>query len=499
MKPHLEIKLREGVPAPDAPYWEDAIRDKSGTDVVLHPDLSKLLARHGLPVLSTRAYAPVGTRWSADEIAAGFDRVYRLVLQEQREIPPGLLQEIQVLPAIESARVGAIASAELPVPAQPMAALPNQQSRAAIFLEEAQQYGTGDPAVTIAVLDTGVWLRHPEFADRLVPGRDFVDILDGAGQVRGDYLDADDDPSDDVGHGTHVTGILAARGIAMPIGVAPRCTILPVRVLGTLRQGDRRVGAGLVDNINVAIKWAVDQGARILNMSLGVRHTGGGLPHQEVVEYARRKGVTIVAAAGNDGQEDLYYPGALPHVIAVGAVDERGEVAPFSSFGRHVSFVAPGTDIYSTYLDGGYAFSTGTSHATPFVTGGAALLASYARAKTGRTLSDAQLKHVLKHTADRLDTRFKHPKAGYGRINLLDAMRLLEHRLAGRHDRAMSEEEGRASPKPDGSRSAAAGAPTRRSSLEHSIRPPRPNGFEQASRPSGASPQTWRGPCQVRR
>jgi subtilisin family serine protease len=121
----------------------------------------------------------------------------------------------------------------------------------------------------------------------------------------------------------------------------------------------------------------------------------------------------------------------LPYVIAVGAIDEDGGVAPYSTFGRQVSFVAPGTQIYSAYLDNDYAYSTGTSHATPFVSGAAALLASYARSRYGVRLSDSQLKHVLKHSADRVDTRFKHPKAGFGKLNVLDAVKLLEHRLAG--------------------------------------------------------------------
>jgi subtilisin family serine protease len=431
VKPHLEVKMRPGQPDIPAPYWEDAIHDKTGTGVTLDPRLTRLLARYALPVIVTKAYAPGGATWSPDEIASGFDRIYRLVLQEHTEIPAALIQEISLIPTIEYARLGAVGHADLPEPtAAQMSATTDRASRDAIYLEEAQQYSLGDPAVTVAVLDTGVWLAHPEFKRQLLPGRDFVDILDGAGKFLGDYLDADDDPTDAVGHGTHVAGILAARGAAMPTGIVPKCKLLPVRVLGALRQGDKSVGAGLVDNINVAIKWAVDQGADVINMSLGVKNTGGGLPHADVVEYARRKGVTIVAAAGNDGREALYYPGALPHVIAVGAVDQVGDVAPYSTYGRQVSFVAPGTNIYSTFLDDAYAFSTGTSHATPFVSGAVALLKSYARGKRGRRLSDAQAKHVLKHTADRADRQFKHPKAGFGRINLLDAVRLLEHRLA---------------------------------------------------------------------
>ena len=433
MKRHLDVKVKPGVSAPDAPYWENAIGDKSGTDVVLDRDVARLLARYALPVIVTRAYAPSGQAWSNDEIASGLDRVYRLVLMEDREIPPQLIRDISLVPTIEYARIGAVGHTELPHPeVAEMSVSTDARSREAIYLEEAQQYSRGDASIIVAVLDTGVWLHHPEFAGQLIQGRDFVDILDGAGAFFGDFLDADDDPTDAVGHGTHVTGIVAGAGKAMPRGVVPRCRILPVRVLGALKQGDKKVGAGLIDNINVAIKWAVDQGARVINMSLGVRHTGGGLPHQDVVDYARRKGVTIIAAAGNDGQQALYYPGALPHVIAVGAVDGTGVVAPFSTFGPQVSFVAPGTNIYSTYLDDDYAYSTGTSHATPFVTGVAALLASYAKEKYGARLSDAQIKHVLKSSADRVDGAFKHPKAGFGRINALDAVKLLEHRLTDR-------------------------------------------------------------------
>ncbi|HJU73583.1 MAG TPA: S8 family serine peptidase [Gemmatimonadaceae bacterium] len=437
MKPHLEVKLRRGVPTPDAPYWEDAIHDKAGTDTVVDREVARLLARQAVPVLTTRAYAPESHSWSPEEIAAGLDRVYRLVLLENRTLPQQLLNDIQLIPTIEYARLGAVGRTQLPQPeVAAMSVTTDRRSREAIFLEEAQQYSLGDPSVVIAVLDTGVWTQHPEFKGRMLPGRDFVDILDGADQFLGDYLDADEDPTDAVGHGTHVTGILVARGQGMPLGVAPKCRILPVRVLGALRQGEKRVGAGLVDNINVAIKWAIDQGATIINMSLGVRHTGGGLPHKDVIDYAKRKGVTVVAAAGNDGQEQLYYPGALPHVIAVGAVDERGDVAPYSTYGKQVSFVAPGTNIYSAYLDNEYAHSTGTSHATPFVTGGIALLRAYAKAKHGIRLSDARIKHVLKHSADRIDGQFKHPKAGYGHINLLDAMKLLEHKLTTRMDKA---------------------------------------------------------------
>jgi subtilisin family serine protease len=227
-----------------------------------------------------------------------------------------------------------------------------------------------------------------------------------------------------------VAGIIAARGLAMPRGVAPRCRLLPVRVLGALRRDGGAVGAGLVDNISTGIKWAVDQGADVISMSLGVEASGTEIPHQDVIDYARRKGVTVVAASGNDGSGTTrYYPGALPYTIAVGASDPEGEVAAFSTWGRQVDLVAPGTDIYSCLPHGGYGFSTGTSHATPFVSGAAALLTSLARRGGTRPLGDGRVKHLLRNTADRLDARFRHPKAGFGRLNLLDAVRLLEHKL----------------------------------------------------------------------
>lgn len=425
------IQLRRGsTTVADPPSWIDVARGRRSALFRLVPSVDRLLARHGLPVLVTREHVPGGERWTLPEVDAGLDRIYRLVLRENRGIPPQLLAELRVLPEVSFVRPGPIGIAELPE-AQALRAgrRPDQKSRDAILLPEAHMLSTGDDSVIVAVLDTGMAADHPELAGRLLPGRDFVDIIDGAGRFIGDYLGMDADPDDQwVGHGIHVAGIIAGRGQNMPVGVAPKCKILPVRVLGALREGDRVVGAGLVDNINVALKWAVDQGAKVINMSLGVQHTGGGLPYESVIRYARAKDVTVVAASGNSGNDELYYPSALPHVISVGAVDGVGEVAAFSSYGRHVDLVAPGSEIYSSFLRGGYAFSSGTSQAAPFVAGAAALLHSHARSR-GRTLRDRQIKYVLRHSTDRIDRRHRHPKAGYGRLNVRDALRLLDHKL----------------------------------------------------------------------
>lgn len=430
MKPHLEIKLAPVVTPPEAPYWVDMIGDRSRSTSRLHPEIDRIFERRGIPVWVTRAYRSQGDGWSAAEVESGLDRIYRIILRENLRVPADLVHDVSLVPVVEYVRMGEVGAVELPV-ARPaaMSATTDRESRRMVRLEEAWRYTRGDPSVTVAVLDTGICLSHPELEGMLLPGLDFVDIIDGASDFLGDYLGADDDAEDEVGHGTHVAGIIAGRGLRMPEGVVPRCRILPVRVLGAMRQGERRVGAGLVDNINAGVKWAVDQGAEVINMSLGIRHSGGGLPHQEVVDYARKKGVTIVAASGNDGREERYYPGALPHCVAVGAADRNGEVAPFSTYGAQVSLIAPGTDIYSSYLESDYAFSTGTSHASPFVAGAVAMLKSYAREQRGARLSDGQVKHLLKHSSDKVDTRFKHRKAGFGMLNLLDAVRLLHHRL----------------------------------------------------------------------
>jgi subtilisin family serine protease len=339
-----------------------------------------------------------------------------------------MIDEISLLPIVERVHPGAIVVGEIPPTSQSLGANTGQRARDAIGLDEAHRFTRGDTAITVAVLDTGVCLSHPELRGKLLPGYDFVNIIDGHNEFLGDFLDYDDSPDDEVGHGTHVAGIIAGQGIAMPEGVAPRCKVLPIRVLGAMKHGNERRGAGLEDNINSGLKLAIDRKVDVVNMSLGMQRVGGGLPHEDIVKYAQLKGVTIVAASGNDGQENLYYPGALPGVITVGAFDDAGEVAAFSTYGQQVSFVAPGTDVYSSYLDDDYAFSSGTSHAAPFVAGGVLLLKSYARSR-GRRLSDKQVKHVLKHTADKVGRGFRHPKAGFGRLNLADALRLLEFRL----------------------------------------------------------------------
>jgi thermitase len=214
----------------------------------------------------------------------------------------------------------------------------------------------------------------------------------------------------------------------MDAGVADGCRLMVVRVLAAMRNGERLVGAGIVDNINAGIKWAVDNGADVLNMSLGIKWEGGAMPHEDVIRYALSRGVTVVAASGNDGTSERYYPGALPGVIAVGAVDDTGTVTPFTSFGANIAVVAPGLNIYSSFINQTYAFASGTSQASPFVAGAVALMKSYAL-EQGKKLTNHDIAYVLKNTSDKIDTRLRNERAGYGLINLADAFKLLAYEM----------------------------------------------------------------------
>jgi subtilisin family serine protease len=429
VKPHLLIKLRKRLADDDdIPDWPAFIDDKSYVKESISPSFDRIMRDAGIRFFVTSEYPPAGPdeTWSPDEVRLGLDRVYRIVLQDDRDVPPEVVQRIRQQPGVERAHEVGIAAAPLPShTVSTEASLAGSPAGNLIGLAVARAYTRGDAAVHVAVLDTGVNLDHPELQGKLLPGKNFVNLkgLDTTGFI-GDFMGYDDVAEDEVGHGTHVSGIIAARGLEMDEGVCPECRIMPVRVLATMRSGDRLVGAGIIDNINTGIKWAVDNGAHVINMSLGIRHVGGGLPHEDVIRYALAKNVTVVAASGNDGTAERYYPGALPGVIAVGAVDGNGVVTPFTSYGAPITVAAPGTNIYSSFAHDTYAFASGTSQAAPFVTGAAALLHS-AACGAGRTIGYREVTKLLRDTADRPDARIRTEREGYGLINVADALRLL--------------------------------------------------------------------------
>lgn len=432
---HLVLKLHRRLPEPPViPDWVRFIVDKSVQVTSVDPDVDRVLRDAGRSFWVTHEYSPAEEgAWGAVEVHHGLDRTYRIVFRDRSAEPlgPAVLARLVALPSVESAHELEVAGAPLPEPPALASAASRRDTATSdlIGLGYARAVTRGRRDVLVAVLDTGIDPHHPEMRGRIAGGADFVDLagLDTSEFV-GDYLGLDDDYTDELGHGTHVAAIIAGAGIGMDEGVAPGVAVLAVRVLATLRDGSGLQGAGIVDNINRGIKWAVDQGADVINMSLGIRHTGGGLPHDDVIRYALSRGVTVVAASGNDGTATKYYPGALPGVIAVGAADDTGRVADFSSWGAPITVIAPGVNVVSAFANGRYAVASGTSQAAPYVTGAVALLKSAALDRSAR-LGPDRVEQILRETSDRIDSRPRSPQAGYGLINLTDAFKWLLHSL----------------------------------------------------------------------
>ncbi len=432
MKSHFIIKVNKSFEEnfrKTVPYWKDFIlMDKSLAVDSFFPEFDNLFSSKNFKFWITKEYEPQSANWNVEELFAELNQIYRVILQNDYSLPDNMSLQIAALNNIVAATVISVVETEIPVQrVSTTASLENKKNAELIYLAYAKLLTKGMPEVKIAVLDTGVNLNHKELEGKFECAADFVNIqgLDTTGFI-GDINDYDEVPEDEVGHGTHVSGIIAANGIAMDEGVCPKCKIIPVRVLATMKNGNRVVGAGIIDNINAGIKWAVDKGADVINMSLGIKHEGGGLPHEDVINYALSKNVTIVAASGNDGTNEKYYPGALPGVLAVGAVDDSGIVTNFTSYGADITVVAPGLNIYSSYTNNTYSVATGTSQASPFVAGTVGLLKSYARQK-GKNLSNETIKYILRHTSDKVDNQLHNQKAGFGLINLADAFKLLNH------------------------------------------------------------------------
>lgn len=428
---HIILKLHQPLSEDLAiPDWLEFINDKSRIRESINPKLDHFMDSFGLKFWLTREYRPAGENWGVEEIREGLNRIYRIILQQDYAFPDELIQRIRLVPGVESAHELKIGEAKLPSrPVAMQTSMAGPKISELIYLSYARALTRGSPDITIAVLDTGIDLEHRELANKIKKRADFVNLqgLDTTNFV-GDIMGYDDMPVDEVGHGSHVSGIIAARGLQMEEGICPDCSLMAVRVLATMKSEGRLVGAGIIDNINTGIKWAVDNGADIINMSLGIKHTGGGLPHEDVIRYALSKNVTVIAASGNDGTAERYYPGALPGVIAVGAVDDSGTVTHFTSYGANITVVAPGQNIYSCFANNTYAFASGTSQASPFVSGSVGLMKSYAH-EQGRTLTNHEIIHILKNTSDKVDSRLRNEHAGYGLINLADGFKLLAHLL----------------------------------------------------------------------
>lgn len=265
-----------------------------------------------------------------------------------------------------------------------------------IATERGWNVTRGKQDIIVAVVDTGVQLDHPDLKGRLVKG---TNIVDPSAQ-----------PEDDVGHGTHVAGIIAAEvnnneGVA---GMTWYTKVMPVKALDNS-------GAGTTYSVAEGIIWAADHGANVINLSLG-NYAEAQFLH-DAIKYAHGKGVLVVAASGNDNTDRPGYPAAYPEVVAVGATGSDELRAPYSNYGDYIDVAAPGTSIASTYPGSRYAALSGTSMATPHVSA----LASLMLAADGGLTND-RIAELLGKTAKDLGAAGKDAEFGYGQIDVRAAV-----------------------------------------------------------------------------
>jgi hypothetical protein len=306
------------------------------------------------------------------------------------EVPSGQVEEaidsLEDSPAIEYVEREVVLEATETVPNDTL--WEEQWGPRRVRAQRAWDATRGSSSVVVAVVDTGVAYGHPDLQGLYVPGYDFVNN--------------DADPRDDHGHGTAVAGVIAARtqNHEGQAGMCWRCSVMPVKVL----DGN---GSGPTSTIAAGIVWAVNHGARVINLSLGGAGTTQAL-HDAVV-FAASKGVVVVAAAGNSGSSTKFYPAAYADALSVAATTSSDNLYDWSSRGAGwVQVAAPGCNV-APVRGGGYGDFCGTSSATPIVSGIAALALSL-----DPGLGKDALEQALRKTARRGIGGVE-----YGRVNAL--------------------------------------------------------------------------------
>jgi thermitase len=272
----------------------------------------------------------------------------------------------------------------------------NQWGMVKIQAPQAWEVTTGSPGINIAILDTGVDLDHPDLANKIISNINFSSSA----------------TVDDVyGHGTHVAGIAAAmtnNGIGVA-GLGYSSTIMNVKVLDDY-------GSGTYSGVASGIIWAVDNGAEVINMSLGGSSPSSTL--EDAVNYAWNNGVVVVASAGNGASTTPAYPAYYTNCIAVGATDANDVLASWSNYGNWVDVAAPGVSIYSTLKNNSYGYMGGTSMASPYVAGLAALVFTTVSDPNGNRKLNYEVRSRIEATCDDIGVS----GIGNGRINAARAV-----------------------------------------------------------------------------
>jgi subtilisin len=257
----------------------------------------------------------------------------------------------------------------------------------------AHDAGNKGSGIKVAVIDSGVDTSHPDLTVNYVGGYDFVND--------------DDDPMDDYGHGTHVAGTIGAEDNgAGVVGVAPEVDLYALKVLSSR-------GSGYYSDVVAALQWAVDNDIEVTNNSYG-SSAGPGSTVKAAFDSAEAAGIINVCAAGNSGNsagtgDKVIYPARYESCIAVAATNQADSRVSFSSTGPDVELAAPGLSVYSTLLGGGYGNMSGTSMASPHVAGAAALLIADG-------VSD--VRNALQSTAEDLGDPGWDPLYGYGLVTV---------------------------------------------------------------------------------
>ncbi|MCX8105339.1 MAG: S8 family serine peptidase [Ignavibacterium album] len=302
----------------------------------------------------------------------------------------------------------------------------------------------GVDSVLLAIIDTGIDFNHPDLKNKIYinvgetgldtfgndkrlngvdddangfiddyMGWDFTDRVgfpfDSTG---GDYLNWDNNPYDDNGHGTYIAGIAAAEtnnfiGVS---GAAPEIKILNLRAFDPGGYGEE-------DDVAAAILYAINMKAKVINMSFG--DNSFSLVLRDIIQYAYSKNLVLVASAGNSGSNTPHYPSGYSEVISVGNSTDADFVAPSSNWGSTIDLVAPGSGIVTTSRNSSYATINGTSASAPFVSATAALILSL------QNFQNEEVKQIIKSTTDDIGESGWDLRSGAGRLNMERALRVL--------------------------------------------------------------------------
>lgn len=268
---------------------------------------------------------------------------------------------------------------------------------------EAAAAGFTGAGVKVAILDSGIDCTHPDLNDNCRTGYNFA------------YDNNDTFDDGYISHGTHIAGIIGARNNGTGVvGVAPAAELYPVKVLGGMVMGD-------LSDILAGMEWSIANKMNVINLSIGAPMDSPSF--KDVCDRAFQAGIVVVSAGGNAGGSLIDFPAAYDSVIAVGATNQDNTIATFSNYGPKIELAAPGVNISSTVRGGGYGVMRGTSQATAFVSGAAAVLFSKKIADTnGDGRSADEIRTLLASSATDLGATGRDPYFGYGLINLTAAL-----------------------------------------------------------------------------